>query len=81
VDGRKERFGPTEALALARAARLIVVARGQSVSLIRDERLGEEEVLALLLGRSGSLRAPTLKKRTTLLVGYNKDAYDIVLGD
>ncbi len=37
------------------------------------ERPPDEEILALMLGRSGKLRAPTLKSRTRLIVGFNAD--------
>jgi arsenate reductase-like glutaredoxin family protein len=36
----------------------------------------EDEVLAAhLLGPTGNLRAPTLRKGKTLLVGFNMEAY------
>ena len=41
------------------------------------ERPSDEDLLALLLGRSGKLRAPTIRKGKTLVVGYNGD----ILGD
>ncbi len=36
-----------------------------------NDRPTDETLLALLLGRSGKLRAPTMRAGTTLLVGYN----------
>ncbi len=39
-----------------------------------------EEALALLLGRSGGLRAPVLKYRDVLLVGFHEETYARVLG-
>ena len=41
----------------------------------------DEEILALVLGRSKTLRAPTLRRGKTLLVGFNADAYTQTLGD
>ena len=32
-----------------------------------------DELLGLLLGRSGKLRAPTIRTGATLLVGYNRE--------
>ena len=40
-----------------------------------SEDPGDDELLKLMLGRSGTLRAPTLRRGKTLLVGYNADAY------
>jgi hypothetical protein len=36
-------------------------------------RPSNDELLGLLLGRSGKLRAPTIRTGKTLLVGYNRD--------
>ncbi|MBL4634212.1 MAG: hypothetical protein JKY56_10080 [Kofleriaceae bacterium] len=40
----------------------------------------DDEILALVLGRSKTLRAPTLRRGKTLLVGFNNDAYAQTLG-
>jgi arsenate reductase-like glutaredoxin family protein len=60
----------------------VVVARGQKVlrfSTARDAP-PDEELLKLVLGRSGTLRAPSLRRGKTLLVGFNEAAYAEVLG-
>jgi arsenate reductase-like glutaredoxin family protein len=41
----------------------------------------DETLLAHLLGPTGNLRAPTLRKGKRLLVGFNEDAYREFLGD
>jgi arsenate reductase-like glutaredoxin family protein len=64
-----------DALAVLEGVKDLRVARGKSAlhfDLARD-RPSDEELLALLLGRSGKLRAPTLRLGTTLVVGYNTD--------
>jgi len=51
------------------------IAKGKS-SLHLDlssDRPSDEELLELLLGRSGKLRAPTLRSGTMLVVGYSAD--------
>lgn len=35
----------------------------------------DEELLAVLMGPTGNLRAPTARIGKTLLVGFNKDTY------
>jgi hypothetical protein len=77
IDGKKERYGPEEALALARKATEIFVARGKKV--VHVDMLAapppDDELLRLLLGPSGNLRAPTVRRGTTLIVGFDPDTY------
>ncbi len=47
---------------------------------LETEKPAREEVLALLLGRSGALRAPVVKCRNTLVVGFHEETYARVLG-
>ena len=42
---------------------------------IQQEKPAREEVLALLLGRSGTLRAPVIRYRGTLIVGFDEETY------
>lgn len=76
-DAGKERRGRSEALALARAADKVIVARGKKiVELDMKKNPPEDDVLlAQILGPTGNLRAPTLRKGRTLLVGFNDQAY------
>jgi arsenate reductase-like glutaredoxin family protein len=81
-DAAKDRRGPQEALALARSAARVVVAKGKKV-VVFDMNLDppdDQTLLAHLLGSTGNLRAPTLKKGKTLLVGFNEEAYRETLG-
>lgn len=41
---------------------------------------GDPELLAAILGPTGNLRAPTLRKGSTLLVGWSEDTYAEQLG-
>jgi len=40
---------------------------------LRSNRPSNEELLQVLLGRSGTLRAPAIKAEGRLLVGYNAE--------
>ena len=54
------------------------VAKGTKIlhfDLSRD-RPADAELLGMLLGRSGKLRAPTIRTGATLLVGYNLDLFE-----
>jgi arsenate reductase-like glutaredoxin family protein len=81
ADAKKERKGPAEALALARSAAKLVVARGKKIVTfdMKKEQPDDETLLAHLLGPSGNLRAPTIRKGNTLVVGFSEDAYQEVL--
>ena len=62
-----------EALAVLKGVRELWVAKGRKTERIdlNTERPSDEVLLALLLGRSGKLRAPTMRVDKRLLVGYN----------
>ena len=66
ADAKKDRLGPKQALQLAREARKIVVAKGKKVVTLdmKKDAPKDADLLKLLLGPSGNLRAPTLQKST-----------------
>ena len=47
---------------------------------LRKGRPDRSDLLELLLGPTGNLRAPTLRKGRTLLVGFDEATYKKVLG-
>ena len=60
----------------------IVAAKGKKVvryHLAKDKPT-REDLLAIMIGPSGNLRAPTLRKGKKLLIGFELGAYDEVLG-
>ena len=77
TDASKERKGPDEALALARSAAKVVVGRGKKVVTfdMRKDPPDDETLLAHILGPTGNLKAPALRKGNTLLVGFSEEAY------
>ncbi len=77
----KEPIEGTAALAVLDGVEDLHVAKGrQSVHIdLRDGRPSDDELLGLMLGRSGKLRAPTVRFGTTLIVGYNQDLLDELL--
>jgi hypothetical protein len=75
------KLGRDDALALARKARTVVVARGRKVTAFEIDGTPGAEVVDAMLGPTGNLRAPTLRVGSTLLVGFDEDAYrDAILG-
>jgi hypothetical protein len=77
VDATRVRLGAKDALALARSADRVVAVRGAKVVVfdLRQERPSDDELLAVLLGPTGNLRAPTLRVGRTLVVGFGEGIY------
>ncbi len=81
MDARKTRFAASEALKLAGAVDVIVSLRGKKVVRLEMKASPpESDVLAALLGPSGNLRAPTVRRGRTLVVGFTPEAYAEYLG-
>ena len=76
------KYGPAEALALLKGIETIVAAKGAKIQRLnlKADKPDEDAILALLIGPTGKLRAPTAKVGRTLLVGFHADAYAEVLG-
>ncbi len=66
---------------MARQASRIVAARGKKVVTFDMKRSAPDDatLLAHMLGPTGNLRAPIVKKGKTLIVGFNADAYADIL--
>lgn len=81
VDAKKTRMGGKEALALAKTVDEIYASKGTKLVHLdmKKERPDAAALLAVLLGPSGNLRAPTLRVGRTLLVGFHEDSYRKVL--
>ena len=82
-DAGKERRGPKEALELAKSVKKVVVGRGKKVVTfdMKTEPPDDDTLLSHLLGPTGNLRAPTLRRGKTLLVGFSVEAYRQVLAN
>ena len=81
VDTKKSPIVGNAALAVARDVDEIYVAKGKKVVQVdlKTSRPGRAELLALLLGPTGGLWAPTLRVGRTLLVGFSEEAYAKIL--
>lgn len=47
---------------------------------LKDDRPSDDELLSLMLGRTGKLRAPTIRAGTKVIVGFNADLLGETLG-
>lgn len=63
------------ALELLEGVKDLYVAQGKKTAHfdLSKNRPSDDELLALLLGRSGKLRAPSIRKGKKLIVGYNEE--------
>lgn len=75
VDARKETMRAEDAWQLVQHAGEIVVGKGKKVLRLQPQQAGKEAVLAEVLGRSGTLRAPTLQLGERFLVGWSEPMY------
>lgn len=82
ADATKEKKGREEALALVKDVSKVVAAKGKSVVSfdMKKDPPDEETLLSHLLGPTGNLRAPTMLKGKTLLVGFNEEIYAKTFG-
>lgn len=82
ADAGKEKRGRNEAIALARSAERVVVAKGKKLISfdMKKDKPDDDALAEHLLGPTGNLRAPTVRKGKTLFVGFNEEAYgDFIL--
>jgi hypothetical protein len=77
VSANNTKLGAEDVLRLSREVSKIVVAKGKKVVTfdMKKDPPGDDALLAALLGPTGNLRAPTIRKGLTLLVGFDDDMY------
>jgi len=70
-----------EALSFARKAKTIWVTKGKKlIQFDPSTAASDDEIAKLILGRSGTLRAPAFHVGDTFMVGYSEDAYTALFG-
>ena len=82
IDAKKQTINATKALALAKQVDEIYAAKGKKLVHLdmKRDRPDNATLRSVLIGPSGNLRAPTLRVRRTLLVGFDEAAYRKILG-
>ena len=76
TDARKEKMDAAAVWTLMGDAKQIVVAKGKRVETFVPSDDTQEPILKAILGRSGSLRAPTVQSGDVFFVGYNVALYE-----
>jgi arsenate reductase-like glutaredoxin family protein len=82
VNAKKQRLQENDALALAKTVNDIYVAKGKKVVHLnlKKDKPDNATLTKLLLGPTGNLRAPTLRKGKTLVVGFDQETYEKLFG-
>ena len=80
IDAKKDKHQEADALNLVKQVNHLLVARGKkTVELdLKKDKPTKEEILKLILGPTGNLRAPTLRVGKKLIVGFNEEMYESV---
>ena len=81
MNAKKAPIAGDAALGVLRDVDELYVTKGKKVIRVdlRGARPPKAELLALLLGPSGNLRAPTIRRGRTLVVGFDEPTYAAVL--
>jgi hypothetical protein len=77
ADAKQATLKGDAALGVLKEVDELYVARGKRVVHVdlKRERPPRADLLGLLLGPSGNLRAPTLRTGRTLIVGFDEETY------
>ena len=83
IDARKNKMPAADALALTKQVDRIVATKGSKVVTLdlKKDKPDAEALLAVLLGPTGNLRAPTLRVGRTLVVGFHEETYRSIFGN
>lgn len=83
IEAKKKALGAAEALQLAQSVDEIYATKGSNRVYfdLRQEQPDQAKLLAAMLGPTGNLRAPILKKGRVLLVGFDQENYQKILID
>ena len=79
ADARKNVLKEEEAWQLLQEADTVVVGKGKKSLSFQPTEESREELLKAALGRTGNLRAPTLRIGKQIYVGYNEGMYGEIL--
>ena len=61
---------------MAKAASKVFVAKGKKVSEFKPAGKAPKEVVDAMLGPTGNLRAPTIRRGKKIIVGFNDEVFE-----
>ena len=82
MNAKQAKLGEKEALELVEQVSEIYAAKGKKLVhlKLKKDQPSRETLKKLMLGPTGNLRAPTLRKGKTLLVGFDEETNEKLLG-
>lgn len=82
MNAKKETIAGDDALDLLKNMSHLYAAKGKKVIHfdLKKDKPTKDEVLKVMLGPTGNLRAPTLRVGKKLLVGFNQEMYESTFG-
>jgi hypothetical protein len=69
------KLGRKDAAEIAKNASLVIVAKGKKVSEFKPGGKAGKDVVDAMLGPTGNLRAPTIRRGKTVIVGFNEEVF------
>ena len=77
-----KKLGAETALELAAGAGKVIVMKGKKVTPfhMKKDKPADADLLKVMLGATGNLRAPTIRRGKTVLVGFNAEIYAEIFG-
>lgn len=79
VDAKKTTIKGDEAWDLVKGADKIHIASGKKILLFTPDAENKQVIMTKMLGRTGNLRAPAIRKENTFFIGFNEQMYNTVL--
>lgn len=75
TEARKEKIDADQAWAIISQADQVHIGKGKKTLSFKPDESSKQEILKAAMGRSGNLRAPTLKVKKEIFVGFNDSIY------
>ena len=70
------KLGRKDAADIAKKASVVIVAKGAKVREFKPGGRAGRELVDAMLGPTGNLRAPTIRRGKVVLVGFNEEVFD-----
>lgn len=80
VLANKVKFDRDASLALLDGVSTVMVARGKKLLEFKMADADTDELASVILGRSGTLRAPAMRVGDTFVVGFHAEGYEGLFG-
>jgi len=76
VNAGKDKIDKDEAWELIKTYKTVVIGKGKKFQKFEPVEENREEILKEAIGRSGNLRAPSIKFGDKLIVGFNDEMFE-----